>query len=80
MDKNKITSIGQDLVLHSLTADFTKKRGLVKFILPQILEASDRMSAHAISDYLKEKGFSLSATTIAKAIKNNKNNQQKQLL
>ena len=64
-----ITTIGQDLMEHSKIADLDGKRGLVVELYPFIFGAQDRISARAISRYLKEKhAVKLSAVTIAKAL------------
>ena len=64
-----IAAIGQTLVLHSKAADLDRKRGLVVELYPSIFGAHEKMSARAISRFLKEKhGIKLSAVTITKAL------------
>lgn len=61
--------VGQKLVGHSKSAEFTASRGLVIELFPFIFEASERMSARAISRFLmKEQNIKLSAVTITKAL------------
>jgi hypothetical protein len=71
-EEQKITSaadIGLKLVGHSKTTEFTANRGLVIELFPFIFEASQRMSARAISRFLLEdQGVKLSAVTITKAL------------
>jgi hypothetical protein len=63
------TDIGLKLVGHSKTTEFTANRGLVIELFPFIFEASQRMSARAISRFLLEdQGVKLSAVTITKAL------------
>lgn len=62
-------SIGQTLLAHSKSFDREAKRGLVVELFPFIFGASERMSARAISRFLKEHdGVKLSAVTITKAL------------
>jgi hypothetical protein len=72
MDENKTTSateIGLKLVGHSKATEFSANRGLVTDLFPFIFEASQRMSARAISRFLlEEQGVKLSAVTITKAL------------
>jgi hypothetical protein len=64
-----VAAIGQTLVQHSKAADLDRKRGLVVELYPSIFGAHEKMSARAISRFLKEKhGISLSAVTITKAL------------
>jgi hypothetical protein len=72
-DKNEkqpnLTAIGQTLVAHARKVKLEEKRGVVIELFPFIFEASSRMSARAISRYLKEKhGVQLSAATVSKAL------------
>lgn len=72
-DKNvkplTLTAIGQTLVAHARKVKLEEKRGVVVELFPFIFEASARMSARAISRYLKEKhGVKLSAVTVSKAL------------
>ncbi len=63
------TDIGLKLVGHSRSTAFTANRGLVIELFPFIYEASQRMSARAISRFLaEEQGVKLSAVTITKAL------------
>jgi len=63
------TEIGLKLVGHSKSTEFTANRGLVIELFPFIFEASQRMSARAISRFLLEdQGVKLSAVTITKAL------------
>jgi hypothetical protein len=63
------TEIGLKLVGHSKSTEFTAYRGLVIELFPFIFEASQRMSARAISRFLlDEQGVKLSAVTITKAL------------
>jgi hypothetical protein len=64
-----LNDIGQKLVGHSKAAEFTATRGLVIELFPFIFEASERMSARAISRFfLDEQNIKLSAVTITKAL------------
>jgi methionyl-tRNA synthetase len=64
-----VAAIGQTLMEHSKSADLDGKRGLVVELFPFIFGAHERMSARAISRFLKEKhGVKLSAVTITKAL------------
>jgi hypothetical protein len=64
-----IAAIGRNLVEHSKSADLDRKRGLVVELFPFIFGAHERMSARAVSRFLKEKhGVKLSAVTITKAL------------
>ena len=68
-----LADVGQKLLDHSRSPEFTAKRGLVVELFPFIFGASERMSARAISRFLeKEQGIKLSAVTINKALKNPK--------
>ena len=72
-DKNakplNLTAIGRTLVEHAQKVKLEEKRGMVIELFPFIFEASSRMSARAISRYLKEKhGVQLSAVTVSKAL------------
>ena len=61
--------IGLKLVGHSKSTEFTANRGLVIELFPFIFEASQRMSARAISRFLlDEQGVKLSGVTITKAL------------
>ena len=73
-----IAAIGQILVEHSRSADLDGKRGLVVELFPFIFGAHERMSARAVSRYLKEKhGVQLSAVTITKALNDPKKSWDK---
>ena len=64
-----LIDVGQNLVGHSKSAEFTANRGLVVELFPFIFEASERMSARAISRFLlDEQNIKLSAVTITKAL------------
>ena len=64
-----IIDIGQKLVGHSKAAEFTATRGLVTELFPFIYDASERMSARAISRFFQEEqNIKLSAVTITKAL------------
>jgi hypothetical protein len=64
-------NVGLKLVRHSKAAQFSANRGLVTEMFPFIFEASQRMSARAISRFLKdEQNITLSAVTITKALNN----------
>jgi hypothetical protein len=64
-----LAAIGQTLVDHAHKVKLEEKRGVVVELFPFIFEASSRMSARAISRFLKEKhGVQLSAVTISKAL------------
>ena len=64
-----LIDVGQKLVGHSKSAEFTANRGLVVDLFPFIFEASDRMSARAISRFLmEEQNIRLTAVTITKAL------------
>ena len=64
-----VVGVGQKLVGHSKSAEFTANRGLVVELFPFIFEAAERMSARAISRYLaEEQNVKLSAVTITKAL------------
>ena len=64
-----IAAIGQDLIEHSKSSDLDRKRGLVVELFPFIFGAHERMSARAVSRFLKEKhGVRLSAVTVTKAL------------
>ena len=68
-----VAAIGQTLMEHSKSAVLDGKRGLVVELFPFIFGANKRMSARAISRFLKEKqGVKLSAVTITKALKDPK--------
>jgi hypothetical protein len=61
--------IGLELVGHARATVFSANRGLVIELFPFIFEASQRMSARAISRFLlEEQGVKLSAVTITKAL------------
>src|ERR1017187_2272944 len=63
------TDIGIKLVGHAKATEFSAHRGLVIELFPFIFEASQRMSARAISRFLlEEQGVRLSAVTITKAL------------
>ena len=63
------TDIGLKLVGHAKATEFTAHRGLVIEMFPFLFEASQRMSARAISRFLlAEQGVKLSAVTITKAL------------
>jgi len=64
-----LIDVGQKLVGHSKSAEFTANRGLVVELFPFIFEASERMSARAVSRFLKEEqNIRLSAVTITRAL------------
>lgn len=64
-----LIDVGQKLVGHSKAAEFTANRGLVVELFPFIFEASERMSARAISRFLlAEQNIKLSAVTITGAL------------
>jgi hypothetical protein len=64
-----LTAIGKTLVEHAHKVKLEEKRGVVTELFPFIFEASSRMSARAISRFLKEKhGIQLSAVTVSKAL------------
>ena len=64
-----LIDVGQKLVGHSKSAEFTANRGLVVELFPFIFEASGRMSARAISRFLlDEQNIRLSGVTITKAL------------
>jgi hypothetical protein len=64
-----VIDVGQRLVGHSKSAEFTANRGLVVELFPFLVDASQRMSARAISRFLLEKqNIKLSAVTITKAL------------
>src|ERR1700689_1478807 len=63
------SEIGLKLVGHAKSTEFSANRGLVIELFPFIFEASQRMSARAISRFLLEdQGVKLSAVTITKAL------------
>src|ERR1039458_10527667 len=63
------TDIGLKLVGHAKSTEFTAHRGLVIEMFPFLFEASQRMSARAISRFLlEEQGVKLSGVTITKAL------------
>jgi len=65
-----LAGVGQKLLAHSKSAEFTARRGLAVDLYPFIYGASARMSAPAISKFLAaEQGIRLSSVTINKAIK-----------
>src|SRR6516162_7696128 len=64
-----VVGVGQKLVGHSKSAEFTANRGLVVELFPFIFEASERMSARAVCRFLQEEqNIRLSAVTITKAL------------
>jgi len=64
-----LIDVGQKLVGHSKSAEFTANRGLVVELFPFIFEASERMSARAVCRFLQEaQNIRLSAVTITKAL------------
>ena len=64
-----LTEVGQKLVGHSKSAEFTATRGLVIELFPFIYEASERMSARAIGRFLvEEQKIKLSQVTITRAL------------
>jgi hypothetical protein len=64
-----LVDVGHKLVGHSKAAEFTAGRGLVIELFPFIFEASERMSARAISRFLEdEQNIKLSYVTIMKAL------------
>ncbi|XHR28229.1 MAG: hypothetical protein ACFUZC_20160 [Chthoniobacteraceae bacterium] len=68
--EDEIYQIGSELVDYSRTAAEFSARGLVAEMFPFIYEASKRMSARAISRWLKEtKGIKVSDVSIAKALR-----------
>src|ERR1035437_3237553 len=71
----RLIDVGQKLVGHSKSAEFTANRGLVVELFPFIFEASERMSARSISRFLQEEqNIRLSAVTITKALNDPKKN------
>ena len=67
--RTNATDIGLKLVGHAKATKFSANRGLVLELFPFIFEASQRMSARAISRFLLEdQGVKLSAVTITKAL------------
>jgi len=68
-----LIDVGQKLVGHSKAAEFTANRGLVVELFPFIFEASERMSARAISRFLREEqNIKLSGVTVTKALNDRK--------
>jgi hypothetical protein len=72
-DKNaelpSLTAIGKTLVAHAHKVKLEEKRGVAIELFPFIFEASSRMSARAISRFLKEKhGVQLSAVTVSRVL------------
>ncbi len=64
-----IVAIGQTLMKHSKTIDLEGKRGLVVELYPFIFGVKERLSARAVSRFLKDKhGVKLSAVTITKSL------------
>lgn len=64
-----VEKVSHELVGHSKSTQFSASRGLVVELFPAIFEASQRMSARAVSRYLLEKqNIKLSAVTITKAL------------
>jgi hypothetical protein len=64
-----LNDVGQKLVGHSKSTEFTANRGLVVELFPFIFEASERMSARAINRFFEqEQKIKLSAVTITKAL------------
>jgi hypothetical protein len=64
-----LAEVGKKLVGHSKSAEFTATRGLVIELFPFIFEASERMSARAISRFLEqEQKIKLSQVTITRAL------------
>jgi len=64
-----LMDVGQKLVGHSKSAEFTANRGLVVGLFPFIFEASERMSARAINRFLlDEQNIKLSQVTITRAL------------
>jgi hypothetical protein len=64
-----LIDVGQKLVGHSKSAEFTANRGLVVDLFPFIFESSERMSARAICRFLQEEqNIRLSAVTITKGL------------
>jgi hypothetical protein len=65
-----LAGAGQKLLAYSKKAEFTAKRGLVVELFPFIYGAGERMSAKAISEFLREEQkISLSSVTINKALR-----------
>jgi hypothetical protein len=65
-----LAGVGQKLLTHSKSAEFTARRGLVVEMYPFIFAAGERMSARAIGEYLgKTEKIKLSGVTINKALK-----------
>ncbi len=63
------TEMGQKLVEHSKSTEFTATHGLVVDLFPFLFEASARMSARAIHRYLQEEQkVKLSQVTISRAL------------
>jgi hypothetical protein len=68
-----LIDVGQKLVGHSKSAEFTANRGLVVELFPFIFEASERMSARAIGRFFQEEqDIKLSAVTITRALNDRK--------
>lgn len=64
-----LTEVGQRLAGHAQAAEFTATRGLVFELFPFIFEASERMSARAISRFLEtDQSIKLSQVTITRAL------------
>jgi hypothetical protein len=65
-----IEAVGRSLAEYSRHADFTAQRGVVDELFPYIVQASQRMSARAISRFLQEKhGVKVSYVTIGRALR-----------
>jgi hypothetical protein len=70
-----VIDVGRKLVGHAKSAEFTATRGLVVELFPFIFEASERMSARAISRFLlDEQSIKLSSVTITRALNDPKKN------
>jgi hypothetical protein len=68
--KTTLAEIGSELVQASESLEeFSRQRGLINHLFPYVYQASKRMSSRAISRWLEEKGFKLSAATISKALR-----------
>jgi hypothetical protein len=68
--KKDLKKIGNELVKDSRRVRFSAARGVVADLFPFVVQASQRMSTRAISDWLNKKHqIYISAATIAKALR-----------
>jgi hypothetical protein len=68
--KLNTSQIGKSLSQYARKAEFTAQRGLVSELFPFLVDATNRMSARAISRFLEnEHGVKLSSVSITKALK-----------